>query len=984
MHPSSCAKLWIPISTNDREISMGEPVSIDRYRVVRKLGEGGMGEVFLAHDEALGRSVAIKRLLTRGAPNLHERRERFLREGRKLARLKHPHIVKVFDILDAMDPPAIVMEYIEGWSLRAYIAGSGALPPRQVVRLGLQIADAMAEIHAHGIVHRDLKSENVLVDRAGNATVTDFGIARAAGDETLTAEGAILGTPGAMSPEQMSGKDAGEASDLFLLGILLYEALTGKRPFRGTRDEILLALSTYEPPSPIACNPAVPEGLSNLVDHLLKKMPMSRPRSFRKVVETLKQIGAELDSESAIPAAVMLVEIAAPDDSQATEDPVERPEGPEAPEGLIARLAARPEAEPDAETLASQAEAVAATEPSPPRVRIAERAGADARDSEWRAASNAEDSVVHPRERRDTSQGLATGDKQRIRTSGAPRRTALMLGAASAVSALVAGAFYLQWPPDDSEPTEEHRDDHEPPDPTPAPGPYRKLHPPEPKPAELRYVAVKVDVPESCPTGARFVTRSVRSAMEEPLFGLQGVLVVSKLEPELKRLRSESDGVAREVLAAEVACHPNRVDIDIWREVDGVMHQTRRSFTIDVSDLGRSDAIQNQVRLLYDDIEPTEPTWRGQAQESSVQELREVTREYWQEPPDAPIERFLERLAAIRATSPQFVDAYIFEAELLQHRYRQRKTPDMVDLDRAWALAKQAENIDPSWQPTLTRLFSIALAYNDITEAERVLDQLEQTNPDDGFTHYMRGLLRDNQDDTRGAHQAFRAAAERHPSWRILYYRTKLDMARCELDEAREGLADLEEHWPDIPAVLQLKGQFLGRTDPVAAATFFLGLPDDPGFSKIANQGVLLISLQSYREAIRLLEKAIASKGRSRAASLRAIFNMGEAYKLLGQENQAKRYFDEVLSLFSADKRDSSSMALRALTYAHLGQAAKAREAIALALKREDMDIYHAAATVYAIIGDTDEARGWTARALDCGYAREWFHYPWFEAVRQP
>ena len=208
---------------------------IGPYELLRRLGAGGMGEVFLAYDERLDRQVAIKRIRSDKSAT-SERRERFRREARVAARLNHPAIVQVYDVLAEGDVDSIVMEAVEGTDLRTLIGGR-PLPLEAAVVIARDVADGLAEAHRQGIVHRDLKSENVLVTPAGRAKITDFGIAKRllAGktEDSLTAIGHVMGTYRAMSPEQARGEEVDHRSDLFSFGILLYEMLTGKIPLRG-------------------------------------------------------------------------------------------------------------------------------------------------------------------------------------------------------------------------------------------------------------------------------------------------------------------------------------------------------------------------------------------------------------------------------------------------------------------------------------------------------------------------------------------------------------------------------------------------------------------------------------------------------------------------------------------------------------------------------------------------------------------------------
>lgn len=276
------------------------PSTIGPYRLARRLGRGGMGEVFLAWDERLGRRVAVKRIL-RDNPRAQDR-ERLRREARAAARLSHPAVVQVYDLVEDSAGDAIVLEYVEGRSLRALLA-EGVPPLGLAVRLGREIAEGLSAAHAAGLVHRDLKPENVVITRDGHAKILDFGIAKIQESEALTAQGVVVGTAHAMSPEQARGGEVDGRSDLFSLGILLYELLTGTSPFRGKNslDELQKVIG-LAPPAVGTLRPDVPRGLANLVDRLLSKRPEARPRDADEVARTLAAFSDRPASELVGPA----------------------------------------------------------------------------------------------------------------------------------------------------------------------------------------------------------------------------------------------------------------------------------------------------------------------------------------------------------------------------------------------------------------------------------------------------------------------------------------------------------------------------------------------------------------------------------------------------------------------------------------------------------------------------------------------------------
>jgi serine/threonine-protein kinase len=273
--------------------------TIGPYRIERLLGRGGMGVVLEAYDERLDRRVALKRVLDKdGDPR---RRERLRREARAAAGLAHPGIVRIFDLFEEDGGGDwIVMELVEGARL-ADLLRAGPLETDRVLDYGRQIASGLAAAHDRGIVHRDLKAENVMVLPDGEVKILDFGLAKRLDpgggrndDSTLSAPGQVLGTGRAMAPEQARGLGVGPRSDLFSLGVLFYEMLTGTSPFRSaTLYDTLVRVSTHRPPSVVELVEDVPEELSELVDRLLRKAPELRPASAREVAGLLGRLAEE-------------------------------------------------------------------------------------------------------------------------------------------------------------------------------------------------------------------------------------------------------------------------------------------------------------------------------------------------------------------------------------------------------------------------------------------------------------------------------------------------------------------------------------------------------------------------------------------------------------------------------------------------------------------------------------------------------------------
>ena len=259
-----------------------------RYKIQTLIGTGGMAAVYLAKDLILDRLVAIKVLRLDFRQN-NDAMRRFRREALSATQLTHPNIVGVYDVGQSQEMNYIVMEYVEGTDLKDYIRQRGALHPIEAVRIMMQIVSAIAAAHQNRIIHRDIKPQNILIDREGNVKITDFGIAVALSDTSLTQTNTLLGSVHYLSPEQARGGMATIQTDIYALGIVLYELLTGKVPFDG-ESAVSIALKHFQEPLPPVVNPTamVPQSLENIVLKATAKDPMNRYRSCYEMFQDLK------------------------------------------------------------------------------------------------------------------------------------------------------------------------------------------------------------------------------------------------------------------------------------------------------------------------------------------------------------------------------------------------------------------------------------------------------------------------------------------------------------------------------------------------------------------------------------------------------------------------------------------------------------------------------------------------------------------------
>src|SRR5262245_10253445 len=265
--------------------------AVGPYPVLEVIGRGGMGVVFKALDRSLARVIAVKVLAPQWAAN-GTARQRFVREAKAAAAVAHEHVVSIHAVDEADGLPYLVMEYVPGPSLQERIDRDGPLDPKDLTRIALQTAEGLAAAHAQGLVHRDVKPANILLENGvGRARLTDFGLARAVDDAGCTQQGTIAGTPEYMAPEQARGQVVDHRADLYSLGCVIYAACTGRPPFRAATSLAVIHLATTSTPPPIrAINPDVPAELEVVVMTLLAKDPADRFRTAGEVVEELRRV----------------------------------------------------------------------------------------------------------------------------------------------------------------------------------------------------------------------------------------------------------------------------------------------------------------------------------------------------------------------------------------------------------------------------------------------------------------------------------------------------------------------------------------------------------------------------------------------------------------------------------------------------------------------------------------------------------------------
>ena len=276
---------------------MTEPWLLGRYEIVAELGKGAMGVVYRANDPMLNRMVAIKTINTEeaGHEGMAEYEARFYTEAKAAGGLNHPNIIIIYDIGKSGHLVYMAMEYIEGRELREMLAEGKPLPVAQAVDFAAQVGEGLAYAHQHQVVHRDIKPANIMITPDGRAKIADFGIARMRSSETRTQTGVILGSPKYISPEQVVGKRADHRSDIFSLGVILYECITASTPFNGEGlSALMYQITNHDPSPPSSSNPQVPVMLDYIIAKVLAKSPEARYQSAADFANDLRECKAQI------------------------------------------------------------------------------------------------------------------------------------------------------------------------------------------------------------------------------------------------------------------------------------------------------------------------------------------------------------------------------------------------------------------------------------------------------------------------------------------------------------------------------------------------------------------------------------------------------------------------------------------------------------------------------------------------------------------
>ncbi len=932
------------------------------YQVEGPLGTGGMGEVVVAYDQRLDRRVAIKRIRRATASANRDSaaadRARLRREARAAAGLNHPAIVQIYDILTDGDGDAIVMELVEGRSL-AQLLGNGPLALTVALRLARQVAEGLAEAHRVGLVHRDLKAENVMVtpasgDQTSRAKILDFGLAKilpqspsggtlrqppSGGtltkselDETLTQAGAVLGTVRAMSPEQAQGGEVNHRSDLFSFGVLLYEMLTGRSPFRGANALSTLRRVITESPQPVReLRTEVPVELASLIARLLDKQPERRPAGAGEVARALADLTDRIhtgtvpptsppisDSFSNVPTG-SFVEVSSPEGGQAGHSP-EGGQAGHSPEGGQAGH--------------SPGGGQAGHSPE----------GGQAADS--RKGEQAERSLAPT----ENMQSAASGESALGLVSY--RRRWLVAVAVLVFLAVLVGVL-LRASAGRSEP--------------------------------LRVVVLRPQINAQKPaTELELVASGVLIAALGTLADLEGLAPV-----EPKETRQTSGSVieiaraiaADEVLTAGIETHGGTARI-LLRRIRGADGEILWANSFDVPLRTRAarlvaEAITVQLQHAYPAHSLRAGTAKLLATDADYEEFVAITHRV--DAGETTVEPELERLEAIVDRSPRFLAAHLLAASLGLTLYEDNKDPE--NLERARGLIQRALDLAPMDAKVIEMEFRSALANGDREAAEDVLAKLVRAAPNSIAVHLGRFRLAKQRGDLAEAQTAMELAVERRPSWVNLYRLADLEYLRGDVENARRHLEEMIRRVPANTrglaklAQLELRYGDLERSEDLLLTAIKIR----PHRSYLTNLGLVRFLLGRYPQARASYLQALEIDPDNMTVQL----NLADVELALGHEAEAGSWYLKIKDGLEQREHESTESMTLAQCLARLGDSQRAVAVTLETLQKypEHSEVAYQAALVYTLVGETASALVNVEKALAMGVQPRWFTIPGFDVL---
>ena len=941
------------------------PQAIGPYRVDERIGQGGMGEVYRGYDARLDRPVALKHVKA-DAKDPAAARERFRREARALARVRHPVVVEVYDWVEDEDGDWIVMELLEGRSLRSRIA-EGPLEVRQALDIARDIAAGLAAVHAHGIVHRDLNPANVMWDpsgptdsasgsiqlggasagrasaghasagrasvgraSAGRASVgrasagraasvghikiVDFGLAKRVASmdgvtltETISREGQLVGTVRYMSPEQAAGHGVDPRSDLFSLGVVLYEMLTGASPFAGDSVvETLTRICTVAETPVHRRVPAVPGAVSEVVGRMLRKEPERRLQTAAEVAEVLGALGVGVAAGLTDPELrAALPETGSDSDVTSPTQVIERPPGSPVSGSSVTGstiTGSTITGEPSHSTVSAEASTISGAQ-APGRHRPG-----------WR-----------------------------------------WVGAAAVV--LVAGLIGgWMW--------------------------SRSI----PEPLAVAVLAPEVGTVDDS-VDAALVSRALRGALTAGLLSYEAVSLTPA--DQIDDLEGSSLTLARalavdEVVTANFDCAARMCQVSLSRVAgdsgDLVWGATFPSRADDL--LVLHAAVVQNFRRGYADRRVRPGAADLEVRAEDYRTFLELQRDYAETSPLSS-EEVLVELAELHQTSPRFLDSYLLEARVAIRRFYDTRDPALFD--KALDACRTAHEMAPEDPRPLALLASVARDAGELELWRKTLGTLGDLTVGDPRTLALEALLSEQIGEREVGLRGMREAARLRPSWRLLrelgmmeYRNGNIAAARAALEAARELVPNHLLVQSDLAQVELLSG------DPHRAVAVYESLVEQsPEIGYLANLGVSYFLLERYADAAPVFRQALEKA----PGSPPLLLNLADAELLLEREDEARALYRRVVEILAEDAFGATwqGKTIGAQAQAHLGEVELAVAACqeALQLAPDNPQVALEVAMVYALVGEHASALVNVEEALRGGVDPRWFRFPWFGALRQ-
>lgn len=961
---------------------MADSERIGPYRVIKRLGVGGMGEVVLAHDDRLDRLVAIKRLHDDHAAT-PDRRERFRREAKIVARLNHPAIVQIHDVLHQGASDYLIMEYIEGRTLRER-CDAGPMSVSEVLGIVHQIALGMAAAHDLGVIHRDLKAENILITPAGRAKITDFGIAKLHGEDTLTAEGAVVGTFRAMSPEQALGRAVDHRSDLFSFGILVYEALAGVSPFRSDTPYLTVQRLVVDDPRPITeLVPAIPAGLASLIHQLLAKEPLLRPRDFHEVAGLLIELAGQVCDAPCHAGSSPGVGLPSPaEDTESTGDGP-APVRPRPASDSGARRVRRARTVPSGGSVSGLddtadasvdplARAVVAGSGGPtPDPGIA--SGSDPGGSPDRSA---------PLDTRDHVTGASVPVGPRVARRRVPWYVA-------AVGLTVMGALGIGYAV--------HGGGHSGASPRVPLLRVAVLAPDYVAAADRPDIALLASrVRNDVITGVR-----ARDGLDLVPRGdidsyVEGFTQKHGHQPAQRDIQTAVG--ADEVIAIQFECVSSSCQITLERDASSSSSPPPTSFQLAADSAAHpGDTVTFHLSRLYPEHPVRDAATAGSIDPRDYERYIRLVQDYWAGGDALCTNEFLAELERIRERSPRSLDVLLFQAEVLRHWYLQTKRPDQAR--RVMALLQDADALFPDTYGILSARFDSELAVGQLDDAGAILDRLAVLDPDSSATHLQRAKLHRQRDELALARGELAAAARRDSfSWRVLYYQALVSRELGDRAATRAAIDELLQRSPDnygglaLLAHEELDAGRLACAEQIYARLLARAPLCEPLYDESVNLGYTRNQLGRYREAADSFHRALAIRPDAPAALL----DLAESLLLAGDTDAARAQLRTLREILDRKRHGSPTGALdayhlliEAQSLAYLGRddpalATEARaRVVELVVAVKGSDALYTAALVHAVLGDRDLAAKYVTQYLNGGGSPTEFGYRWFDDLRR-